>query len=147
MKVAACGSLQRTPSAIHNHLGMYNKIFQRSAKIARSSQTESKVRIEDEVRTECQIVRRSRDLRMIFATLFTKVICDIVQCCQSSQHCSKRNAKRLERRYGEAWLPLLPVPDPLGGGGMVKSGVQAAFTMVSVGYREATSSWVVIVFP
>ena len=30
MQGGACGSLQRTPSAIHNHPGMYNKIVQRS---------------------------------------------------------------------------------------------------------------------
>ena len=85
--------------------------------------------------------------RAIFETLFTKVMRDIVQSCQSSQHCSKKNAERVERRYGESWLPVLPVPDPARGLGMVKSGVQATFTMVSVGWREATLSWAVIVFP
>ena len=140
--MALCGALQVQFATIRE---CTTKLFKDGAKIAGSSQTESKVRKEDTLRTESQIARRSRHLCAIFATLFTKVIRGIVQGCQSSQHCSKRNAERLERCYKESWLPLLPVHDPAEGLGMVKWG--AAFTMVSVGYLEATLSWAVIVFP
>ena len=55
-----------------------------------------------------KIVRRSCDF------------CDIVHKChvqrsQSLRHCSKWNTEQLEGRYGESWLPLLPVPNPAGG--------------------------------
>ena len=55
--VAVCSALQVQFTTIRE---CTTKLFKDCAKIAQSLQTESKVRTQDAVRTECQIARKSR---------------------------------------------------------------------------------------
>ena len=71
----------------------------------------------------------------------------MVQKLPSSRHPCKLNPQWFEVRYGESCLPLLPVLEPAGALSIEESGVQAASTMVSVGYLEVTLSCTSIVFP
>ena len=115
---------------MHNQIN--RKLFKNRAKIAIVRKAQLKVPAH-ELRKDCAI----------FATLFTNVM-------YKGRNLRDTVANGTQNGYKgarEAWLPLLPVPDLAGSLGIEKWGVQAAFTMVSVGYLEATVSWANIVPP